>query len=533
MRVDSAAPRPSGRSPRGRRPAPPRGAGASRRHLTVDELLRAADAVLSDRSGHSPHLLDCAPCRGRLRRILTELAPDAPPPPKPPVARTPEGVFSRLGGGYLAEVASGAREAPALADELLAGRWSKARLLFAGLQPGQAVAAVLHLHDRAFAAAEDSPREGQRLATFALRLTAQLDREGLPPATRQDLTARGRLLLGYAAGLAGRPGEDFRRPFQLAEARIAHPDDPEAAVLCRLLGSVLDRRGRAIQALAFLERAERLFRDAGEVLEQAHALSQQAVVYAQAGDTGRALALLGRALALQGPWLNVEEALRSRLVLAVLHAVVGHPRVASELLAAAEEEARALGVELPALFALARARLAAERRDRGAAERLLGEALASALTTGAHGEGAAAAFHLAALRAGSGRSAGLTALAEDVRRLAAPGPLPDELRALLRRLGDLLRSGEATRERILALQRRFRNRLPRAPWPLPGLAVLFGEELTEWLSAPHAGAGAGRGSRRPPARPPARYLAARQPPEPPASARGLAPPGRDDPPEEP
>ncbi len=451
-------------------------------HLTVDQLLRAAEAFASDRTGHLRHPLDCTACRRPLRRILAELAPAAPPPPPPPAPHAGESVFGRLDSPYLTAFAEGARQAPARAAEIVDRPWKEARAAFAALAPAAAVAVILEILDRAHEATDVSPRAGLKLAALARKLCHALDDGAVPHEARGELAARAWLVTGYARALAGKVGLSFNPGFKLAEDRITDLDGVEAAVLSRLAGSAHARRRRPVQALAFLERAERLARDTGEVLEEARAVSEQAVVYVQAGQMARGLALLGRAVALEAPWMSLEDAPRARLLLAVLHATAGHPRVAGELLAAAEREARALGLELPALFALARARLAAERRDRGATERQLAAALASALSTGAHGEGAAAAFHLAALHADSGRGEVLSALAKDVVRLAVPGPLPGELRALLRRLAALLRSSGATRERVLALQRRFKNRLPPAPWPLQGLAVLFDEELTESLT---------------------------------------------------
>lgn len=437
-------------------------------HLTVAELLRAADAFASDPTGHPPHLLDCATCRRHVRRILAEIAPAAPPPPRPPAPHAGESLFRRLDSPYLAAFAAGAREAPALAAGIAGRPWKETRAAFAALAPAAAVGVILEILDQAHEGADAAPRQGLKLAALARKLCNALDDDAVPHEARGELEARAWLVTGYAVALAGKAGLSFNPGFKRAEDRITDLDGVEAAVLSRLAGSVLGRRRRPVGALAFLERAERLARDTGEVLEEARAVSEQAVVYAQAGQMARGLGLLGRAVALQAPWMSLDDTLRARLVLGVLHATAGHPRVAGELLAEAEREARVLGIELPALFALARARLAAERRDRGAAERLLGEALASALSTGAHGEGAAAAFHLAALHAGGGRGVALTALAAEVARLAVPGPLPGELRTLLRRLAALLRSGEVTREQVLALQRRFKNQRPPRILATPG-----------------------------------------------------------------
>lgn len=450
-------------------------------HLPFDDVAHLADALPTRQLAHLHHLLGCRLCRRRLIRLLPELAPEAVPVDEPAVSRLYRSVFERLErvpSEELAPFAMGTAEADAVIAELvrLPARTMERR--FRQRPPAQVIPVLLRLLDRAYEESYPFPSRGNALAELAFRLSGGLDDAGLPPAILADLKARIHLLRGYTEGLERTSSDMGDLPFRVAESHIAHPDEVEAAVFCRLLGSVRDRQRRTLEALSLLERAARLFHDSGERVEEALALSEQAAIYARLGDSARALALFGRALALKEAWLPPAEAVRERLLLALMHHAVGHPWAAQEALAEAGKRAAADEVCIPALLLLTRARLAADGGDRGETERLLAEALVRGNATKAFGEAAAAAFHLAILGADAGQRHRLAGLAEDMEPLFAPETLPSALRDCLRDLRALLRTGNVAVERVVSLQRRFRERLPGGAGPLHGLVILFEPDLS-------------------------------------------------------
>ncbi len=468
-------------------------------HVPFDDLARLADGLAAPQLQHLHHLLACRLCRRRVRRLLPELAPEAGAArvcysDQAPAASRPtltgfagqlyESVFTRLAAEPSASstaVAMAAAEADAAIEGLLALPVRKMERELRQKPAPQAVAILLRVLDRAYEESYPFPSRGHALAEAAFHLSCAVEKAGLPPALLADLKARVHMLCGYTELIERLPQDPGELAFRVAESHIADPEDVEAAVFCRLLAGVRDRQRRIHEALALLERAESLFHRRGETVEESLAVADQAAIYAREGDTERALALSGRSLALREAWLAPAEALRERLLLAFMHAAVGHPWAAQEALAEAERQATAAGAGTPALALLTRAWLTAEAGDREATERLLREALAAAKGASAWGEAAAAAFHLAVLFADEQRRGRLAALADEIEPLFAPETLPSELRALLRELRGLLRGGSAEAERIAGLQRRFGQRVPGGPGPLRGLGVLFDPALTEPL----------------------------------------------------
>ena len=373
-----------------------------------------------------------------------------------------------------------AAEADTQIETLLALPVKKMEREFRQKPPALAVAILRRLLDRAYAESYPFPGRGHALAEAAFHLVCAVERAGLPPALLAGLRARVHMLRGYTEGIERAPEDPRELAFRVAESHIADPEDVEAAVFCRLLAGVRDRQRRVHEALALLERAERLFHQSGEVVEEALAIADQAAIYARAGDGERALALFTRSLALREPSLAPAEAARERLLLGFQHAALGQPVAAGEILAEAERRAPTVGTE-PPLALLTRARLAAEAGDHETTERLLVAALGAAQRAGAWGEAAAAACHLAVLFADGERRGRLTALAGEIEPLFAPETLPSELRACLRELRGLLRAGSVEAERMVRIQRRFGERVSGGPGPLRGLGVLFDPALTEPL----------------------------------------------------
>ncbi len=413
--------------------------------------------------------------------MLPELVPEAVPQRAPLVSRLYQSVFQRLTSRqseYLGAFAIGAEEADAEIERLFSVPPRRMRRLFREKDPTRAIPIILRLLDRAYEESYPYPARGRDLASLAFDLACQLPRGKVSAAIQAELKVRARVVEGYALGLAGRPRSEYEFHFDRAEQEISHPDDAEAAVFCRLLGSVLAHEQRSVAALALLERAERMFRESGEVMEEALALFEQAWVYGRLGDTGRALVLFGRGVAVKQERTAPAEALHEQLLLSLMHAAAGHPQVAREILAGADEMAAAAELPAPPLHALARARLAADAGDRRGTERLLGEALQSALAAGAFGEGAAAVFHLAILHADAADVDAMAALADEMASLLAPGTMPTHLRDALRTVRVLLSAGDGTPARLTGMLRRFRERAPGAVGPFRGLTALFDEAMT-------------------------------------------------------
>ncbi len=458
----------------------------SSHHLSLDGLIQLVDRLAGLQLPHLEHAFRCAACRARVLRMLPDLAaasPAAAPaeerralPPRPRL---------RLRDAASPGLAAAAAEA-AEADELLVALWqlpSRRRQEVANEDPRfHTLPVVLRLLDRAYEATASDPEEGGKLATLAARVCRRLNPLLVPAALRRDLETRAWLLMAHALGLRGLT-VSAERAFRLAAEQIADPAAVEAGLFSRLLGSLLHRQGRSLEAMALLERAARLLHAKGEGLEEGLALQEWAALQLEAGRPEAGLTQLGRALGLTAPWSAPGEVLRQRLALASLHAVAGQRTLAEELLAEAMRGSAAAGVELPALALLVRARLALAWGERGEAERLLAEAWRAALADRAIAEAATAAFQRAALYAGAGRRKDCARLAAELDALLVPHLLSQALQGGVRRLQQALRGGEADLRFLLGLQDRFRRRLLHPSRPLESLAVLLDEPLAVLFGA--------------------------------------------------
>ncbi|MGH2668441.1 MAG: tetratricopeptide repeat protein, partial [bacterium] len=292
-------------------------------HLTFDDLLRLIESLPAEQLFHFHHLLGCRACCRRGRQVLPEVAPEAVPRRAPLASRLYRSLFKRLANRTSEPretFAIGPEEADAEIEQLLGAPPRRRSRLFREKDAAHAIPIVLRLLERAYEDSYPRPTRGRDLAVLAFEFACQLGRAGVSAATEAELKVRARVVEGYAAALAGRPQSEYDFHFENAEREIAHPDAVEAAVFCHLRGSVRAHERRNVEALALLERAARLYGETGEVLEEALALFEQAGLYARLGDSDRALALFGRAVALKRDWTPPADALREQLLLSLLHA---------------------------------------------------------------------------------------------------------------------------------------------------------------------------------------------------------------------
>ncbi len=413
------------------------------------------------------------------------------------VAAEPLAVWTRL----RARAAGGAAEGAALGavgEELwvdLAPLSHRRRQEVARADPRfHSPALVLRLLERAYETVEAHPVAGGDLADLALWLAPLVPEAELTPELRGTIAARGWLLAAHALALRGL-WPSAERAFRAGGATIASPAGEEAALFARLLGTMRRRQGRRPEAYALLERAARLAEAVGDVVEHGLSLTQLAALHGEDGDLDAVVRLVARTLALKEPWSPPRDLVRERLALAALHAAAGRPQLAEEVLAAAVREAGAAGVELPALFALARSWVALERGDLAAVERELVEAWRAALAAAAPAEAVSAAFQRAALYAAAGRAADLAALARDLEALLPAGLLPGPLRPALRRFQELLRGGHPDAGALARLQGRFRRALLDPARPVEALTMLLDEPVLRLLGAPGRGGAPSGGDR--------------------------------------
>lgn len=261
------------------------------------------------------HLVECEPCRGRLRLILGWAPHAAPSVPWSP--RTYADLLDRLveqSAGAGAPLSRQQVEAPVLLGELLLHPVRRRRLLVRNSRRFRSWPLAELLIERARDEAFDDPAQAESLARLGLDVVDRLDGEAPNPRLLADLRARGLAVLGNTlrmrSDLAG--AEEL-----IAEAeavlRSGTGDPLERGHLLDLTASLRKDQQRFEEANRLLAWAVRLYRSVGETRRAGRSLLTQADVCRVAGATEQAIKILHEAAS----WLSADT--EPRLALCIQH----------------------------------------------------------------------------------------------------------------------------------------------------------------------------------------------------------------------
>lgn len=357
------------------------------------------------------HLCECERCRQRLKsgppRRPAGLPGSNPIPPTPPLPR------DRRTLGFAAALAQERAEAPELFVELLR-RPAGDRVALVASDPRFRTWGVLELLiERSLATATRDAEAAEALAGLALRLADRLDDGFYGPASLEDLRARA---WGSLAN-ARRVRSDLHGAEQAFSSASGHlrrgTQDPlEEAILLDLEGSLRRDQRRFSEAFALFRRAEVLFRTAGDLHRAGRSLVNLSTVHYFAGEIGKAISVLSRAV----PLIDAEQ--EPRLLLCAQHNLVDYLTIAGRIAEArqAYSATRVLYRDFAEPWVQSRRKWVRARILRGLGKVELAESLFLRARDGFLAEGipydtALVSLELATLYAEHGRTA-------DLRRLA-------------------------------------------------------------------------------------------------------------------
>ena len=236
------------------------------------------------------HLCECERCRQRLKSgppLRPAGLPGLDPiPPTPPLPR------DRVTLGFAAALMVERSEAPELFVELLRQPAGTRAALVASDSRFRTWGVLELLIERSLATATRDAEEAEALAGLALHLADQLDAGFYGLESLKDLRARA---WGYLAN-ARRVRSDLHGAEQAFASAYDHlrcgTRDPfEEAVLSDLEGSLRRAQRRFSNAFALFQRAEELFRTAGDLHRAGRSLVKLSTVHYFAGEIDEAISV--------------------------------------------------------------------------------------------------------------------------------------------------------------------------------------------------------------------------------------------------
>jgi tetratricopeptide (TPR) repeat protein len=419
------------------------------------------------------HLLECPRCGRQGWGLLTprpiRRRPGEPHPPEPePEAY--ERAFARMAEqvqSATVRVEEGRRQAAPLVAELVAlPREERPARLEA--DPGFRKFFVAWKLVELSWQAEDAA-EAESMGRLAASIAEGLNGTGPSEAVEEGLAIGAWCAVGESCrrlGALDAAEEAFLRAMPHLEKSI---DPAESAELCRWLARLRRDQRRFDEAMALQERSATLFAGAGQIRDQALALTDLAAVYLAQDDVDMAVATFDRVLALGAAAVDPGLALGSGWGIAGCLAALDDPLQARRILASlAERPARRRTAVDRAILARTEGLIAAFSRQEHQAEVLLREAWNSFHRTGARGYAILTGLDLAALYLRQARASSLRALGGEIRI----GFQSRDLSAgVLAALDDLIRSletGSIEPAKLANIARYIARAMVQPDLPYPG-----------------------------------------------------------------
>lgn len=359
------------------------------------------------------HLCECERCRQRFKS-LPPFRPAGIPGPQPIPPTPPLPTHRAL--GFAAVLAQERSEAPELFVELIR-RPVGARVSLVVSDPRFRTWGVLELLvERSLETATRNPGEAEVLAGLALLLADRLDTGFYGPERLEDLRARA---CGHLAN-ARRVRSDLHGAEEAFASAYDHlrrgTKDPWiGAALVDLEGSLRRDQRRFSDSFALFQRAEELFRSAGDLHRAGRSLVNLSTVHYFAGEIEEAISVLSRAV----PLIDAE--IEPRLLLCAQHNLVDYLTIAGRIPEARRMygETRALYRDFAEPWVQNRRKWVRARILWGLGKVELAESLFVAARDGFLAEGipydtALVSLELATLYAGQGRTADLKRLAVEM-----------------------------------------------------------------------------------------------------------------------
>lgn len=390
------------------------------------------------------HLLECPRCARQGWGLLTprpvRRRPGEPRPPEPePEAY--ERAFARMAEqvqSATALVEEGRRQAEPLVAELLALPREE-RLARLEADPRfRTFFVAWKLVELSWQAEEAA--EAESLGRLAASIAEGLKGTGPSEGVEEGLAIGAWCSVGEACrrlGALDAAEEAFLRAIPHLEKSI---DPAESAELCRWLARLRRDQRRFDEAMALQERSAALFSAAGQVRDQAMALTDLAAAHLDQDDVDMAVAAFDRVLTLGPAAVDPGLGLGVGWGIAGCLAALNDPLQARRILASvAERPARRRTAVDRAILARTEGLIAAFSRQEHQAEVLLREAWNAFHRTGARGYAILTGLDLAALYMRQGRASNLRALGGEIRIAFQSRDLSEGVRTALE---DLVRSLE-------------------------------------------------------------------------------------------